>query len=293
MNIDHFIYFVELVHKNGFTKAAESLFVSQSTISKAIRALEKEYDVELIERTAKKFRLTSEGEIFYNSALKIISNYKAETEFLHSQLKSKNGALYLGVPPVTVTAIYPIIWEYRQRYPNVNLNILEVGANRIYSLVKQGAIDMGVVIQPFTDPDFFQVPVMQSEAVLLVPPEHKLASLEAVRFSRLQHERFLLLSNEFMLHDVIIDSCKHAGFMPKIEGESAQWDLLVESVANGSGITILPKPIIDKFCGSRVCQLHLMAPEIPWIPTVIYHHNKFVTSPMTLFLEMLKEKHRR
>lgn len=91
MNIDHFIYFIETVKKQSFTKAAESLFISQSTISKAIRSLERAYDTELIDRTAKKFKLTSAGEIFYHGAVKIVSNYKSETEVLSALLKSARG----------------------------------------------------------------------------------------------------------------------------------------------------------------------------------------------------------
>lgn len=290
MNLDHFVYFVELVQQNSFTKAAEKLFISQSAISKAIRSLEKEYDVELIDRTSKKFRLTSEGNLFYDSALKIISNYKYETEFLHSILKSKTGVLYLGIPPVTITAIYPILNHYRSLYPNITLRILEVGANRIYSLVKQGTIDMGMVIQPFRDPDFFQVPVMQSDAVLILPLSHPLAIYDELPISRLKKENLLLLTEEYMLRDVILNAFKKAKITPIIRGESAQWDLLVEGVVQGRGISILPRPIIEKFCGNRVKLVNLTKPSIPWVPTVIYHKNKFVTSPMQLFLAMLQSE---
>lgn len=64
MNINHFAYFVEAVRENSITKAAESLFISQSTISKAIKCLEQAYNTELIDRKARNFKLTSAGEIF-------------------------------------------------------------------------------------------------------------------------------------------------------------------------------------------------------------------------------------
>lgn len=86
MNINHFAYFIEAVRENSITKAAESLFISQSTISKAIKSLEQAYNTELIDRKARKFKLTSAGEIFYNSAVKIVSNYQSETEVLATLL---------------------------------------------------------------------------------------------------------------------------------------------------------------------------------------------------------------
>ena len=99
MNLDHFIYFIETVKHNSFTTASEKLFISQSTISKAIRSLEKEYDTNLIDRTSKQFKLTSAGELFYYSAVKIVSNYQAENELLLDLLKSKKGTLKLICTP--------------------------------------------------------------------------------------------------------------------------------------------------------------------------------------------------
>ena len=185
MNIDHFIYFIETVKKQSFTKAAESLFISQSTISKAIRSLERAYDTELIDRTAKKFKLTSAGEIFYHGAVKIVSNYKSETEVLSALLKSARGTLTLGVPPVTITVVYSILHQYQSMYPAINLQISEVGAQTAYSMVKAGAVDMGILIQPFVDDDFVQIPFLQSEAVCVVPPGHRLAEYDSISFKQL------------------------------------------------------------------------------------------------------------
>ena len=113
MNMDHFVYFIETVKNNSLTVAAQKLYINQSTISKAIRTLEKEYDTELIDRTAKRFKLTSAGEVFYHSAVKIVSNYKAEKDLLSVQLKSRRGTLTLGIPPVTGTVVHYIISEQR------------------------------------------------------------------------------------------------------------------------------------------------------------------------------------
>lgn len=112
MNINHFAYFIEAVRENSITKAAESLFISQSTISKAIKSLEQAYNTELIDRKARKFKLTSAGEIFYNSAVKIVSNYQSETEVLATLLHSHRGKLTLGIPPVTITIIHSLLHQF-------------------------------------------------------------------------------------------------------------------------------------------------------------------------------------
>lgn len=124
----------------------------------------------------------------------------------------------------------------------------------------------------------------------VVPLHHRLANYKTISFEKLKNENFLLLNNTFMIHDLIINKCEEAGFKPHVTFESAQWDLLVEAVSNGQGITILPRPIIDAFCLGKVKALHLIEPVFPWIPTLVYHKEKFLTSPIKLFIDMIKSR---
>lgn len=288
MNINHFAYFVEAVWKNSITKAAESLFISQSTISKAIKCLEQAYNTELIDRKARNFKLTSAREIFYNSAVKIVSNYQSETTVLATLLHSHRGKLTLGIPPVTITIIHSLLHQYEQMYPEIDLRVIEIGAQTAFSLAQSGAADISIIIEPFDNPEFNKVPIMESEAVCVVSPHHRLANYDTISFSQLKNEKFLVFDKSFMLYYRIIDCCKEAGFMPNISLESAQWDLLVEAVSDGEGITILPRPIIQKFCPQKVKMLHLCNPSLPWIPVAAYHKEKFLSTPMKLFLDLIQ-----
>jgi DNA-binding transcriptional LysR family regulator len=288
MNINQLKYFVEVVKQKNFTKAAEQLFVSESTISKSIHLLEKEYDVRLIDRGSKECRLTSEGTIFYQSAVRMLENYQAETLKLYDALKCKKGSLTVGIPPVTITACFsPIIYQYRYKYPDIRLEISEVGANTVRDLVTNGTLDIGVIIRPFKE-DYAAVPILKSEAVLLLPENHHLANFQSVKFSQLSGERFMILSDDYMLHNIIIQSCERSGFSPNIQFESSQWDLLVEMVAMNQGISILPRPIIDKFWYPKIRMVHLEEPEFPWDVVLVYRKDKFVTAPMRYFIDLVK-----
>lgn len=287
MNIDHCIYFIETVKLKSFTKAAESLFISQSTVSKAIKLLEKEYDAEFVDRSAKKFKLTSAGEIFYHSAVKIVSYYKTETDVLSVLLHSNRGTLVLSIPPVIITVIYSLLAEYKIRYPGIHLRISEVGAKNAYAMIKAGVVDVSILIQPFDDEEFAQIPFLYSEIVCVVSEQHWLVGRNSVSFKHLAQETFYIFDDTFMLHDSIIQRCKEAGFLPSIAEKSAQWDVLIEAVRNGNGITLLPKPIIDKFEMNKVVCLPIEEPFY-WIPTAVYHKEKIISRPMQLFLDMIR-----
>ena len=190
MNINHFAYFVEAVRENSITKAAESLFISQSTISKAIKCLEQAYNTKLIDRKARNFKLTSAGEIFYNSAVKIVSNYQSETTVLATLLHSHRGKLTLGIPPVTITIIHSLLHQYEQMYPEIDLRVIEIGAQTAFSLAQSGAADISIIIEPFDNPEFNKVPIMESEAVCVVSPHHRLANYDTISFSQLKNQHF-------------------------------------------------------------------------------------------------------
>ncbi len=287
MTLNQLNYYVEVVHQSSFTKAAEHLFVSQSALSKSIRALEKEFQIELINRVAKDFQLTREGEIFYEYAVRILDYYREQTQELFQCLKSADGTLRIGIPP-TAGAIffYSVMHRFKAQYPGIDLQIEETTSKPIQELVASGRLDMGAVIEPFRDDRFYQRPVYCSEAVLLVSKNHPLAEEKEVSFASLKGEKFVTISPEYMFYDVMMEKCREGGVEPEIAFKSYQWEWIFEMVADNQGISILPKPLVDKFNTTRVSLIHLTKPEFPWTLSLIYKKDKFITVPMQCFLDM-------
>ncbi|WP_283610378.1 LysR family transcriptional regulator [Faecalispora anaeroviscerum] len=280
-------YYVEVVNQHHFTRAAEKLFVSQSTLSKAIRALENEFQVEFINRRAKDLLVTADGLVFYEYATKLLEYYNAQTQELYQHLHCANGTLRLGLPPTAGTIYFSsLLYQFRDAYPETILKITESTSKSVLELVDEGTLDLGVVIEPFSDSKFFSQIVYTSEAVLVVSKQHPLAAKQCVEFRELKPERFLMVTPDYMYHDRVLERCQTAGFVPNIVFESSQWDLLLEMVSNNQGISILPKPLIDKVYSDRVHQIHLKNPEFSWALSVIYRKDKFITVPMQRFLKL-------
>lgn len=289
MTMTWLTYYIEVVKQRNFTRAAEKLFVSQSTLSKAIRALENEFHAEFIGRRAKDLLITQDGLVFYEYATKMLDYYHTQTQELEQKLRCAVGTLTLGLPPTAGTIYFSsLIYKFRSAYPETDLQITEITSKSIRDLVEDGTLDLGVVIEPFSDSKFYSQTVFHSEAVLIVPKQHPLASESSVDFGALKTERLLMVSPDYMYYDVMMERCKAAGFTPNIAFESSQWDLLLEMIANNQGISILPKPLVDKLYAGRVCQLHLKNPEFPWALSVIYRTDKFLTAPMQHFLKICR-----
>ena len=124
--------FVEVVRQGGFSRAAKAVFLTQSTVSKAVKQLEIELGVTLLDRKGHRTTLTADGDVVYRRALRIL----AEQEDLNTELNElrglKLGTLRLGFPPVGSSELFaPVFAIYRSRYPGVDTRLVEYGGERL------------------------------------------------------------------------------------------------------------------------------------------------------------------
>lgn len=290
MNLKHLSYFVDISKRESFTKAADDIYVSQSALSKSVKSLEQELNVTLIDRTSKSFNLTEEGRILYVEGEKLLQYIDESQDEIIEKIHRSRGRLRIGVPPVISTVYFSqLLFRFIKQYPNIELEISEVGANIVQNQINAGNIDIGVVILPIINSDNYHIiPAMSSDNALIVNKDHPLASRDEVDFKELEHEDFLILDRTYMLHDRIIKNCEIAGFYPHITTESSQWDFLAEMVAYNQGISILPVPIMKRFYSSdRIKMIRLKEPEFPWNIAMIFKKEKLITAQMEEFIHFV------
>lgn len=290
MNLKHLSYFVDISKRESFTKAADDIYVSQSALSKSVKSLEQELNVTLIDRTSKSFNLTEEGRILYVEGEKLLQYIDKSQDEIIEKIHRSRRRLRIGVPPVISTVYFSqLLFRFIKQYPNIELEISEVGANIVQNQINAGNIDIGVVILPIINSDNYHIiPAMSSDNALIVNKDHPLASRDEVDFKELEHEDFLILDRTYMLHDRIIKNCEIAGFYPHITTESSQWDFLAEMVAYNQGISILPVPIMKRFYSSdRIKMIRLKEPEFPWNIAMIFKKEKLITAQMEEFIHFV------
>ena len=290
MNLKHLSYFVDISKRESFTKAADDIYVSQSALSKSVKSLEQELNVTLIDRTSKSFNLTEEGRILYVEGEKLLQYIDESQDEIIEKIHQNRRRLRIGVPPVISTVYFSqLLFRFIKQYPNIELEISEVGANIVQNQINAGNIDIGVVILPIINSDNYHIiPAMSSDNALIVNKDHPLASRDEVDFKELEHEDFLILDRTYMLHDRIIKNCEIAGFYPHITTESSQWDFLAEMVAYNQGISILPVPIMKRFYSSdRIKMIRLKEPEFPWNIAMIFKKEKLITAQMEEFIHFV------
>lgn len=291
LNLRCLSYFIQVAKHKNFTKASNELFISQSTLSKSVIALEKELGTTLIDRSSNEFKLTPHGILLCENGRYLLDMIEKQEESIYNMMQGDQGVLRIGIPPVILTAYFPsIIYEFQKRNPKIKLHVIEAGANTIKERMDQDSLDLGVIIFPFAYPDYHVVPLASSFNTLLVHKSHALAHKDTACFKELIYENFLILDNTYMLHDRILYNCRSAGFEPRITCESSQWDFLAEMVSLNQGITILPYPITMRFHSDNIKRIKLKEPEFPWnIAFIVKKENSF-SNLIDLFIQFSCEK---
>ncbi|UCG12365.1 MAG: LysR family transcriptional regulator [Deltaproteobacteria bacterium] len=194
MEWQQIIGFYHVAKLGSFTKAAEATFRTQSALSQQIKSLEEELDCQLFERIGKrKLRLTSAGERFYRFSEAILDEYDNLKEELNELKGLQKGHLRVAAPFTTLYHLFPhAIETYTQKYPYVELTILDRSQQIVIELVWNGDIDFGFALQSEVPKDLTALRWKKVETVLLAPLGHPLVQFKRITLKHISKYPLIL-----------------------------------------------------------------------------------------------------
>lgn len=280
--------FIEVANHSSFTKATEHSYLSQPSLSKAVKKLEEELHVKLFDRSTRHLHLTDAGKIVYRQGQQALNMLDELPNLLKELTDTGTGEIKVGVPPLIGTLFFPhIARTFHSQYPNVKLVLIEQGAKLIEQLVEESQIDVGLIVLPADESVFNVYPYINDEFVLYIHEDHRLAQRTSVALTDLKDDQFIIFTKDFALHDFVINTCKEAGFTPSISYESSQWDLIVELVASKLGIALLPKIIFEKQNNPVIKTISLQNPALLWKLGIVTKKDAYHSFALRKFLLML------
>ncbi|WP_027176936.1 LysR family transcriptional regulator [Desulfovibrio aminophilus] len=282
---------VEVVRRGGFSQAAEALFTTQPNVSKAVRRLEDDLGVPLLERIGHQSRLTDAGRIVYRRARRML----AEGDDLLAELDElrglQRGRLRLGLPLFGSSVLFaPIFALFRVRYPGVEISLVEHGSKRLEELLRAGEVDLAASLLPVPE-EFEWQDVRAEPLVALLPGGHALTGREAVSLQELAHEPFILFEEGFLLNQVILDACSRRGFRPLVAARSGQIDFIVSLVKAGLGIALLPRLMAEQRRQEGVRHVLLDEPDTLWHMALLWRRGGYLPHAARVWLELAREAH--
>ncbi len=254
-------YFQRVANMQHFTKAAESLFISQPALSRAISRLEKELGVPLFERKGRTVQLNRYGKMFLekvNLALQVIESGRQE---LKEVVSPDSGNISLSFLHTLGANLVPeLIGEYRRSYPNVTFQLFQNTARELIEQLKAGDIDLCLTTVSELDPEISWQELFSEKLFVIVPHSHRLANRDGVNLSEIAEEPFVGFKKGAGLRTITDQLCKQVGFTPKLTFEGQEVSTVAGLVSVGLGVGLIPErsgmesdhvcrlPVIDVEC---------------------------------------------
>lgn len=239
-------YICAVAEHRHFSKAADACFVTQSTLSAAIQDLESQLGVVIFERSKKSVLITPLGESLLNQARVILGDVEDFVSIARSHEDLLTGELRLGVIPTIGPFLLPsLLSELRKEYSKLKLYLKEELSGVLLQQLQQGKLDLIILAFPYPLPEMESIKLFNDEFLLCLPPGHKLERSKQVSQKNLQGESLLLLEEGHCLRDHALEACKLGKDDAQIVYQGNSLHTLVQMVANGLGVTLLPQMAVS------------------------------------------------
>ena len=248
MTLTELKYIVAVARERHFGKAAEACYVSQPTLSVAVKKLEEELDVKLFERSASEVTVTPLGEEIVRQAQRVLEQAANIKDIAKRGKDPLAGALKLGVIYTIAPYLLPdLVRQVIKRTPQMPLMLQENFTVKLLEMLRTGEIDCAILAEPFPDAGLASAPLYDEPFLAAVPMSHALASQASVTTEQLKKETMLLLGNGHCFRDHVLEVCpEFARFSSDTEGirksfEGSSLETIKHMVAAGMGITLVPR----------------------------------------------------
>ena len=252
MTLTELKYIVAVARERHFGRAAEACFVSQPTLSVAIKKLEEELDVKIFERGTAEVSVTPLGEQIVRQAQQVIEQAAAIKEIAKLGKDPLTGALRLGVIYTIGPYLLPdLVRQAISRVPQMPLMLQENFTTKLLEMLRLGELDCAILAEPFPDAGLAVAPLYDEPFVAAVPATHALARRKRLEAEELKAETMLLLGTGHCFRDHVLEVCPeyarfasqpssvNEGMRKSFEGSSLE--TIKYMVASGMGVTVVPQ----------------------------------------------------
>lgn len=243
MELRHLRYFAAVAETCHFGQAAAQLHVAQPALSYAIRQLEGELDVSLFTRTTRRVTLTAAGEYLYTEVQRILGEVDGAVNGVRRIADGRTGLVRLALTGTAAFSHLPqIARAVKRELPGIALQIeADMLTPEQCDRLRSGTIDLGVLRPPTVGEGIAMETFDVESMVLAVAADHRLAVEPVVSITDLRNEPFVMYaSRDSAVNEVVLRSCRTAGFVPHREHEAAGTAVLLALVSAGLGVAVVP-----------------------------------------------------
>jgi LysR family transcriptional activator of glutamate synthase operon len=239
--------FAAVLELRGMTRAARRLHVVQSAVSQAVKRLEHEFGLQLLERRSDGVHPTPAGEALGRYAERILDNVTRLEEEMASYRGHAKGVVNVGVVSTLATRLVaPLVRAVDEQLPDVTLRVKEGIANDLLESLRLGRLDLVAVVTPVDAEDMKIVPTGELRLSFVLPPDHRLADRREISFGDVSDEQWVSFPRSNPARRWLDDNSRKAGFRPTISAEIETFTQLKAFVEAGHGIALVPAEFLEQ-----------------------------------------------
>jgi len=289
MEIRQIQYFISIVDTGSFSAAADEHFISQSSFSKMIIALEKDLGVPLFDRSKRKVSLTEGGEAFLRHARKINDDYKAMLIELDGYRSLADSFSIAAIPVLPQYGIATMVSQFRDKYPHIRFSLEEIDGLNILPALTEHRFDLAFTRHNYVDQDLYaSLEISKDKLLVVVSKKNRHANRSSISIRELSNDNFILFDKVTDLHNLILDECGKAGFEPTVFYSSHRKVSVLGLVATNIGLAIMPVKSYEYHRQPDVLAIPLDE-EIECNMVLVYMKNRPLPDAATIFVDFMKQ----
>ncbi len=292
MDLRHFRYFQAIAEELSFSRAARRLNVVQPALSRAIKELEAELDVELLARTSRVITLTPAGKALLDDTSQMFERLDQTIRRVRRAAAGQVGELRLGyIGPPTQRFLGRVLEEYKRRCPDVTVHLEERTPERVWEMVAKGRLDIGLTRPVLAHASLSMeiLPLRDERLCAAIPRSHPWTDRKTVSWANLAAQPLIILARRegAGLYDEILAACREAGFTPKIAHAPSLIGTILRYVESGSGIGLVPECLAETDQSARWTAVRLTPART--IPLVMVWKKEREEPPAAAFRALVSE----
>jgi DNA-binding transcriptional LysR family regulator len=292
MHVENFKIFSDLVESESFSRAAKLNGITQSAVSQQLRAMEKHFNILIVDRSQKQFRLTREGHKLHESAKEILYLYEKLNSELQEMKKVISGTIHIStVYSIGLHELPPYVKAFLSKYPEVNVRVEYRRANNVYEDVLTNSIDLGLVAYPQKHKQLEELPFHDDTLVLAVSPEHPLAKRKSVTIAEIADQKFVGFEPDIPTRKATDQIFRDEDLEMEPVMEFDNVETVKRAVEINAGIAILPQTTVSREESQGLLKVIGFKDKTYRRPLALIHRKGRVLTPaMKKLIELLTSK---
>lgn len=292
MHVENFKIFSDLVESESFSRSAKLNGITQSAVSQQLRAMEKHFNILIVDRSQKQFRLTREGQKLYESAKEMLYLYDKLNSELQEMKKVISGTIHIStVYSIGLHELPPYVKVFLAKFPEVNVRVEYRRANMVYEDILTNSIDLGLVAYPQKHKQLEILPFHDDVLVLVVSPEHPLASRKSVDIEEIAGQKFIGFEPDIPTRKATDQIFREANIESEPVMEFDNVETVKRAVEINAGIAILPQTTVTREEAQGLLKVIRFKNKVYKRPLALIHRKGRVLTPaMKKLIDLLTSK---